>query len=60
MFRNGIDRFQRLPRHWKLLFGSQFLFTLYAIKYRQKLIEQRRQELIAEENSMAKPDERNN
>lgn len=38
---------RRMPIHWKLLLGGQMLFTFYAVRSRQKLVEKRRSELAA-------------
>ena len=40
---------RRMPLHWKLLLGGQFLFTCFAISARQAMVEKRRQELLEEE-----------
>jgi hypothetical protein len=33
----------RMPRHYKILFGSQLLFTLFAIRMRYKLVDKQQQ-----------------
>lgn len=38
----------RMPTHWRLLLGSQLLFTIYAVRWRQRLVENRRDELLRE------------
>jgi hypothetical protein len=38
-FRERLAWLGRMPRHYKLLFGSQLLFTIFAFRMRQKLIE---------------------
>lgn len=48
-FRRNLEGLRRLPTHWKLLLGSQLVFTVFALNYRRKLVERRRRELETEQ-----------
>jgi hypothetical protein len=52
-FRRRLAWLGRMPMHYRILFGTQALFTVFAFNYRLHLIERGRQELEAEEQ-MAK------
>jgi hypothetical protein len=41
-FRDRIAWLRRMPRHYRLLFGSQAMFTVYAITYYRRLSERAR------------------
>lgn len=48
-FRDRLAWLQRMPTHWRLLIGSQLIFTLFAIRYRHKAVQkqQRRNDEVA-------------
>lgn len=48
-FRERLLWIGRMPIHYKLLFVSQGLFTVFAINYRVQMMEKRKRELEAEE-----------
>jgi hypothetical protein len=52
-FRERAAWLRRMPNHWRLLIGSQVVFTAFAIRYRHNLVEKRRKELITENQSGA-------
>jgi hypothetical protein len=57
-FRERLLWLGRMPRHWQVLIGSQFLFTMFALGWRRKLIEQRQREFDAEDDTV-EPNYRN-
>ena len=44
-FRERLAWLGRMPLHYRILFGGQAVVMVIAFQYRQRLIEQRRQEL---------------
>jgi hypothetical protein len=51
-FRERVAWLGRMPRHYKLLFGSQILFGVFAVYMRVKTSQKREIELREEENAM--------
>jgi hypothetical protein len=49
-FRERLAWLRRMPNHWRLLIGSQVVFTAFAIRYRHILVEKRRKDLLREKN----------
>jgi hypothetical protein len=47
-FRERLAWLGRMPFHYKLLFASQSLFTVFAINWRAQIVEKKRRELEAE------------
>jgi hypothetical protein len=42
-FRERLAWLGRMPRHYKLLFGSQLLISVFAVRMRYKLIEKQKE-----------------
>ena len=49
-FRRRLAWLGRMPIHYRILFGGQALFLVFAFSYRQTLMAKRRRELEAEES----------
>jgi hypothetical protein len=52
-WRERLEWLGRMPRHYKLLFGSQIVFTIFALRMRQQRIVQKRQMELREGKSDA-------
>ena len=48
-FRQRLAWLGRMPWHYRILFGGQAVFMVFAFEYRQQLIAKRRRELELEE-----------
>jgi len=51
-FRERLAWLGRMPLHYRALFGTQFIITAFAMRYRYKLVERRRLKLEAEETGI--------
>jgi hypothetical protein len=48
-FRDRLAWLGRMPTHWRILLGSQLLFTAFAMNWRLADVRRRRKELLVEE-----------